>query len=100
MGENQVEKILVYHKKEETRREVQVDGVFIAVGITPNSVLAKDVAALDENGYVIAGEDGRTSEAGVYAAGDVRTKQLRQVITAAADGANVITSIENYLNCL
>lgn len=100
VGENQVEKILVYHKKEETRREVQVDGVFIAVGITPNSVLAKDVAALDENGYVIAGEDGRTSEAGAYAAGDVRTKQLRQVITAAADGANVITSIENYLNCL
>lgn len=99
-GEGQVEKILVYNKKEDSRREVKVDGVFIAVGITPNSELAKGVVSLDENGYVIAGEDGRTSEAGVYAAGDVRTKQLRQVITAAADGANVITSIENYLNCL
>ena len=55
------------------------------------------MAELDEGGYIVAGEDGKTSADGVYAAGDVRTKQLRQVITAASDGANVITSIENYL---
>lgn len=79
---------------------VDTDGIFIAVGIQPNSVLAQGVADLDEWGYIIAGEDGRTSVPGVYAAGDVRTKQLRQVITAAADGANVITSVENYLNTL
>ena len=52
----------------------------------------------DEKGYLVAGEDCATSIPGIYAAGDVRTKQLRQVITAAADGANAITSIEKYLN--
>lgn len=53
---------------------------------------------LDEGRLCLAGEDGVTSCAGIFAAGDLRTKQLRQVITAAADGANVVTSIEKYLN--
>ena len=97
LGQEQVEKIRVYNKKEETRRELPVDGVFIAVGISPNTRLAQGVAELDAGGYIVAGEDGRTSAPGIFAAGDVRTKQLRQVITAAADGANVITSVENYL---
>lgn len=96
-GEEQVQQIRVYNNIEETRRNLPVDGVFIAVGIMPNSQLAEGVAELDNGGYVIAGEDGRTNAPGVFAAGDVRTKQLRQVITAAADGANVITSVENYL---
>ncbi|MBO5071104.1 MAG: FAD-dependent oxidoreductase, partial [Roseburia sp.] len=52
---------------------------------------------LDQGGYIKAGEDCRTSEPGVFAAGDVRTKQLRQIITAAADGANAVTSVEHYL---
>ena len=52
---------------------------------------------MDKQGYIIAGEDGVTSVPGVFAAGDVRTKQLRQVITAAADGANCVTSAERYL---
>ena len=97
LGQEQVEKIRVYNKKEEARRELPVDGVFIAVGISPNTRLAQGVAELDAGGYIVAGEDGRTSAPGIFAAGDVRTKQLRQVITAAADGANVITSVENYL---
>ncbi len=100
LGENQVKQIEVYNKKEKSSRFVDTDGVFIAVGIQPNSVLAQGIADLDEGGYIIAGEDGKTSAPGVYAAGDVRTKQLRQVITAAADGANVITSVENYLYTL
>ena len=50
-----------------------------------------------EGGYIKAGEDGKTSAPGIFAAGDVRTKQLRQIITAAADGANAVTSAERYL---
>ena len=52
---------------------------------------------IDENGYIKAGEDGVTNIPGVFVAGDVRTKQLRQIITAAADGANAVTSVEQYL---
>lgn len=97
LGEEQVEKIRLYNKKEDSRRELPVDGVFVAVGIIPNSQLAEGLVSLDAGGYIVAGEDGRTSLDGVFAAGDVRTKQLRQVITAAADGANVITSVEHFL---
>ncbi len=97
LGEEQVEKIRLYNKKEDSRRELDVDGVFVAVGIIPNSQLAEGLVSLDAGGYIVAGEDGRTSLDGVFAAGDVRTKQLRQVITAAADGANVITSVEHFL---
>lgn len=100
VGEDQVQQIRVYNNIEGTHSEVSVDGVFIAVGILPNSELAKGIVELDEGGYIVAGEDGRTSSPGIFAAGDVRTKQLRQVITAAADGANVITSVENYLYSL
>ena len=97
LGEEQVEKIRLYNKKEDSRRELPADGVFVAVGIIPNSQLAEGLVSLDAGGYIVAGEDGRTSLEGVFAAGDVRTKQLRQVITAAADGANVITSVEHFL---
>ncbi len=97
LGVEQVEKIRLYNKKEDSQRELPVDGVFIAVGIIPNSQLAEGLVSLDAGGYIVAGEDGRTSLDGVFAAGDVRTKQLRQVITAAADGANVITSVEHFL---
>lgn len=74
-----------------------VDGVFIAVGILPNSTEFAGKVALDNNGYIIAKEDTETSLPGVFAVGDVRTKQLRQIVTAVADGANAITSVERYL---
>lgn len=97
LGEEQVERLRLYNKKEDSRKELEADGIFIAVGVLPNSRLAEGLVRLDEGGYIIAGEDGKTSDKGIFAAGDVRTKQLRQVITAAADGANVITSIEHFL---
>lgn len=96
-GEDQVSSLLL-HNIEETEHELSVQGVFIAVGIQPNSAVADGIAAQDEQGYIIAGEDTKTSVPGIFAAGDVRTKQLRQVITAAADGANAITSVERYLS--
>lgn len=96
-GEEKVEKITVYNNIEETEEELEVQGVFIAVGIQPNSHVVREVVELDEQGYVKALEDTVTSQPGIFAAGDIRTKQLRQVITAAADGANAITSVERYL---
>ncbi len=97
-GEEQVSSVLVHNHKEETEQELQVQGVFIAVGIQPNTTAAEAIVEQDEQGYIIAGEDTKTSVPGIFAAGDVRTKQLRQVITAAADGANAITSVERYLS--
>lgn len=97
-GGEQVESLLVRNKEEGTEYELCVQGVFIAVGIEPNASAADGIAKRDEQGYIIAGEDTQTSVPGIFAAGDVRTKQLRQVVTAAADGANAVASAQNYLS--
>ena len=65
--------------------------------MNPESALAEGICDLDERGYISAGEDCVTSAPGVYAAGDIRTKSVRQVITAVADGACVVSSAEKYL---
>lgn len=96
-GENQVEWIQLEDVNTKQRRKMEVDGIFIAVGITPDTGFVSDLVELDEYGYIVAGEDGRTSVPGIYAAGDIRTKPLRQIITAAADGANCVASAEKYL---
>ena len=85
------------NKKKENADTLSVSGIFIAVGIIPNTKLIEGLVELDEKGYVVAGEDCRTSRNGIFAAGDVRKKALRQIITAVADGANAITSVERYL---
>ena len=79
---------------------INCEGVFIAVGMTPNTGFVKDLVDCDEKGYIIAGEDTKTSVDGIFAAGDVRTKRLRQVVTAAADGAVAVTYVEDYLRNL
>lgn len=96
-GEQQVQWITVDSTTGEESVRLDVDGVFVAVGITPDTEFVKDLVQLDKGGYIVAGEDGKTSVPGIYAAGDIRTKPLRQIITAAADGANCITSVEEYL---
>lgn len=96
-GESLVRELKVRNVKTQETRSIPVDGVFIAVGIQPNSELLQDQAETDAGGYLKAGEDGATSIPGVFAAGDVRTKQLRQIITAASDGANCVTSVQEYL---
>ena len=78
-------------------RELNVDGIFIAVGMIPMTEAVKDVVELDDNGYIVADESGITSAPGFFVAGDVRTKKLRQVVTAVSDGANAATSAEEYL---
>ncbi|MBE5848491.1 MAG: thioredoxin-disulfide reductase [Lachnospiraceae bacterium] len=96
-GEGQVESIDLLNKKTGEKRTLPVNGVFVAVGINPESSAFATRLTVDEKGYIKAGEDCVTSEPGVFAAGDVRTKNLRQIITAAADGANAVTSIQSYL---
>ena len=76
---------------------VEADGVFISIGRKPATELVSGQLVLDENGYVVAGEDTQTNIAGVYAVGDVRTKQLRQIVTAVADGAVAVHMAEEYL---
>lgn len=73
------------------------DGLFVSIGRKPESGLVRGQLELDAGGYIIAGEDTRTGLPGVYAAGDVRTKALRQIVTAAADGAAAVHSAEEYL---
>ena len=96
-GGMKVESATVVNKFDQSERTIPVSGVFIAVGITPRSEFARNHVSMDEKGYIIADETGATSVPGVSAAGDVRTKQLRQVVTAVADGANAVTSVEKYL---
>lgn len=79
-------------------RELSCAGVFIAVGQVPETELFKGQVQLDEAGYVSAGEDCRTNIPGVFAAGDLRAKPLRQIVTAAADGAVAATAAQEYLD--
>lgn len=96
-GQDHVEGLCLKDVKTGESKKIDVDGVFIAVGIIPDSSILKEVADCDEKGYVIAGEDCVCSTPGIFAAGDVRTKKLRQIVTAAADGANAIHSVQEYL---
>lgn len=77
--------------------ELACDGVFVSIGRTPATAFLADKVRLDEGGYVVADESTRTNVDGVFAVGDVRTKALRQVVTAVADGANAVHFAEEYL---
>ncbi len=83
------------HTGEET--EVACDGLFVSIGRKPATELFSNQPELDQGGYIVAGEDTQTSICGVYAVGDVRTKQLRQVVTAVADGAVAVHMAEEFL---
>ncbi|MBQ7587400.1 MAG: FAD-dependent oxidoreductase [Lachnospiraceae bacterium] len=106
-GNGMVEKIVVSNVKDGSEKEIEVNGVFIAVGNTPNNSYIKGGTdrdslkdgelLLDAKGYVVAGEDCATNIPGVYAIGDIRSKALRQVSTAVADGANAVYAAEKYL---
>lgn len=95
-GDGKVEGLRIRNVKTGEAGHLDIDGLFIAVGITPSSQAFAGLVEMD-HGYIRAGEDCASSVPGIFAAGDVRTKQLRQIITAAADGANAVTSVERYL---
>lgn len=96
-GSGSVEAVTLLHVTEQAEEELAVEGVFIAVGMHPNTEAFRDTVPCDEKGYVIAGEDCVTKAEGIFAAGDLRTKQVRQIITAVADGACAVASAERYL---
>lgn len=85
--DNKLRGVVVRDKVGGELRELRVDGLIVAVGQVPNTEFVKGLVDMDEYGYIKAGEDCRTSVDGIYAAGDCRTKELRQLCTAAADGA-------------
>lgn len=88
----------VRHKKTGETRELSLDGLFLAVGQLPNTQLFQGQVELDAAGYVVADETTRTNLPGVFAVGDLRQKPLRQVVTAAADGAVAAHFLEEYLS--
>lgn len=79
-------------------RALKTDGVFVAVGLAPRNLPVKAIVQLDKNGYIIADESCKTSLDGLFAAGDVRTKRLRQIITACCDGANAVAEVNDFLS--
>ena len=96
-GEEQVEKLKLQNKKDGTSKELSVGGVFIAVGMLPGTGWVPDWLDKDEKGYIRAGEEGVTNVPGIFVAGDVRTKHLRQIITAVSDGAGAAISAATYV---
>jgi thioredoxin reductase (NADPH) len=97
VGQYSIEGISARDLKTEKTKYIDVEGLFVAIGNTPNSYLAKGKVILDEAGYIITDEKMQTNIPGVFAAGDIRSKLLRQVITAAADGAIAAYSAERYI---
>ena len=95
-GEDAVENLRVKNVKTGEISDLPVAGIFVAVGIRPNTELVRNMVDCDEGGYILAGEDCATSVPGLYAAGDVRKKPLRQIITAVADGANAAVAAGSY----
>lgn len=87
----------VKNVKRDEIREVGFDGLFVSIGRRPATEIFKGVLKLDDSGYIISGEDTKTSIDGVFAAGDVRTKTLRQVVTAVSDGAIAADAAEQYI---
>jgi len=96
-GEDMTESLQIKDVKTGEVKKIPVAGVFIAVGIVPQTEIYEGLVEMNKGGYIIAGEDCATSAAGIYAAGDCRAKNLRQIITAVADGANAATSAWGYL---
>lgn len=86
-GENQLESILVKNKSDNSEKEIVINGLFIYVGQIPNNEIFRGVVDLDDGGYIVASENCRTNINGVFAAGDCRTKAVRQLTTAASDGS-------------
>lgn len=97
IGKEMVEGIDICDNKSGGRYRLDVEGVFIAVGIVPDTDIFRNLVKVDEKGYVIADETCVTSEKGIFAAGDIRKKAMRQIITAVADGANAVHSAHAFL---
>lgn len=97
-GNDALTEVVIKNNQTDEKKTLSVSGVFIAVGMEPETDLVKGLVELDDKGYIIADESCRTSCEGIFAAGDVRTKAVRQLITAVSDGACALHFIEAFLN--
>lgn len=96
-GDGIVNAVVLKNVKTKELTEIKADGVFAYVGYSPNSELFKDLIEVDGQGYIVSDENMKTTVSGIFVAGDVRKKMLKQVITAAADGAVAAISAEKYI---
>lgn len=99
-GDKKVEGVRVKDVSTDKEQIIKADGVFVLIGQSPNSGIFKDMLKLDEKGYIISDEGMKTSEQGIFACGDVRSKPLRQVVTAAGEGATAAVSAQHYVEHL
>lgn len=97
LAENRVTGVVIKNKETGEEKEIHCDGVFVSIGRKPATEFLNGALDLDEGGYIVADESTKTNVEGVYAVGDVRTKVLRQVVTAVADGAVAVHYAEEYL---
>ena len=98
LGDAEFSGITVEDAKTGALRDIEIDGLFLAVGLVPQNEVLRGIVELDERGYIKAGEDTLTSARGIFAAGDCRTKRIRQVATAAADGAVAAVSACDFID--
>lgn len=96
-GDDKLNAIVTVDKTDGSERTIELDGLFIAIGGIPTSDLVKNLVDLDPQGYIITNENCETNIPGIFAVGDIRKKSLRQIITAAADGAIAVHSAEKYI---
>ncbi|WP_101772455.1 thioredoxin-disulfide reductase [Peptostreptococcus faecalis] len=96
-GDDKVSAIVTVDKTDGFERKIDVDALFVAIGGIPTSDLVKGLVDQNEKGYIITNEDCETSVPGIFAIGDIRVKSLRQIITAAADGAIAVHAAEKYI---
>ena len=96
-GGNAVSSVVLKNRANQSTAEIPLSAVFVAIGLSPDNGMYKDVLKLDESGYFDADENCGTNIAGVFAAGDTRKKHLRQLVTAASDGAAAATEAANYI---
>ena len=99
-GNEELDGVVIRKESDGSETAVKLDGLFIAIGLVPQNEPAASVIELDERGYAVSGEDCLTRDPGIFAAGDCRTKQIRQVTTAAADGAVAALAACRYLDSL
>ena len=99
-GDKKLSSIEILDKISGATSEIEVDGIFVNIGVVPNTELFKDEIELSASGRIIAGEDCKTNIEGVFAAGDVREKEIRQLTTAASDGTTAALLAEKYLSKL
>lgn len=99
-GNQKVNAVVIEDTKDKSQTTIQTNGVFIAIGLTPENQFFKEWLDLNSDGYIIAGEDCKTKTPGLFVAGDTRTKEVRQLVTAAADGAVAATASALYIEQL